>query len=103
MDEKIKRLQTFQSCERYQAQNARSSTTFTRNNLKSTPRLIIIKLLKNKQIEKNLKSHQRMKKPVTFKGAKIRLSANLSETAEASKQHNEIFKVCMKKKVLINL
>lgn len=39
-----------------------------------------------------------MKKPVTFKGAKIRLSANLSETAEARKQHNEIFKVCMKKK-----
>ena len=84
--------------------NARSSATFTRNHSKYTPRLIIIKLLKNKQIEKNLKSHQRMKKPVTFKGAKIRLSANLSETAEARKQHNEIFKVCMKKKkVVINL
>lgn len=83
--------------------NARRSTTFTRNNLKSTPRLIIIKLLKNKQIEKNLKSNQRMKKPVTFKGAEIRLSANLSETVEARKQYNGIFKVCMKKKVVINL
>lgn len=41
-----------------------------------------------------------MEKPVTFKGAKIRLSANLSETVEARKQHNEIFKVCMKKTVI---
>lgn len=40
-----------------------------------------------------------MKKPVTFKGAEIRLSANLSETVEARKQYNGIFKVCMKKKL----
>lgn len=44
-----------------------------------------------------------MKKTVTFKGADIRLSANLSETVEARKQYNGIFKVCMKKKVVINL
>ena len=53
-------------------------------------------------MEKSLKSNQRMEKPVTFKGAKIRLSAHLSETVEARKQHNEIFKVCMKTKIVIS-
>lgn len=78
--------------------NARSSTTLTGNNLKkSTPRLIIIELLKNKHKEKNLKSNRRKKRPLNFKGAKIRLSANLSETMEARKQYNGIFKVRMKK------
>ena len=62
---------------------------------RSTPRHIIIKMLKVKDKERILKSSRR--KEITYKGVPIKLSADFSqEILQARRDWQEIFKVTKK-------